>query len=114
GETPFDLLEVTATSDGFSLTFTAPVDPSSVVASAIAVKSFTYDHHESYGCPPRDVRPHTVTEVAVVEGSPAVVHVSVDDLGDCRVYALDASAVKALDGTPLWHGKAWYTRNQAP
>ena len=114
GETPFDLLEVKATGDGFSLTFTAPVDPASATAAAIAIKSFTYDHHESYGCPPRDVRPHTVTDVAVDSDSPFLVRVSVADLSDCRVYAVDASAVKALDGTPLWHGKAWYTRNRAP
>jgi hypothetical protein len=118
GETPFDLVEVTATRDGFDLRFSMPVDGASLAANAIRVKSWTYDHHESYGCPPRDVRPHDAT-FTVANGDGTVVHLAVKDPATCRVYAIDASLVRAskMDGAEpasMLHGKAWYTRNAAP
>jgi hypothetical protein len=116
GETPFDLVEAKATKDGFDLVFSMPVDGATL--ANLKVKSWTYDHHESYGCPPRDVKPHTAT-ATVADGDGRVVHLTVDALVDCRIYAIDASAVghAALPGQPtlqILHGKAWYTRNAAP
>lgn len=107
GETPFDLVEVTAQADGFALRFSKELDG----VPEVKVESFTYDHHESYGCPPRDRHSHAVKVAS--EGADTL-RVSVEGLEDVRVYAIDASAARAKDGTPLWHGKAWYTRNQAP
>ena len=118
GETPFDLIEVTATREGFDLRFSMPVDAASLAADAIRVKSWTYDHHESYGCPPRDVKPHDAT-FAVANGDGTVVHLTVKDPAICRVYAIDASLVRAskvggAEPVPMLHGRAWYTRNAAP
>ena len=108
GERPFDLVEAKATAEGFRLRFSEPLDPASV--ASIQVRSFTYDHHSAYGCPPRDKREHAVT--AVADGAEALL--SVSGLEDVRVYAIDASTARAASGAPLWHGKAWYTRNAAP
>jgi len=52
GVTPFELREITATKKGFRLAFTQPVNAASILPPGFAVKSWTYDHHKAYGCPP--------------------------------------------------------------
>ncbi|MGE3172601.1 MAG: hypothetical protein AB7O97_08225 [Planctomycetota bacterium] len=109
GEVPFDLVEVTAAPAGFALRFSAPV----AAAAAVAVRSWTYDLHEAYGCDPRDVRGHGA-QVRVDPTRADRLLLDVDDLQPVRVYAIDAAAVRDRDGRAPWHGRAWYTRNQAP
>ncbi|MEO6594254.1 MAG: auracyanin family protein [Planctomycetota bacterium] len=114
GPVPFDLLEVTALSDGFRLRFTLPVDRASVSPAAMHVRSWTYDLHEEYGCPPRDTRSHVVAAVDV-SADGTVLDVRLPDLEPCRVYELRCDAVSSQQGGDLpWHGIAWYTRNAAP
>ncbi len=111
GETPFELLAITARPDGFRLEFTAPLADAAPAPAAFAVRSWTYDHHEGYGCPPRDVRTHRVVEVA---GGDRHVDLVVDGLEDCRVYELGCKAVQSRAGESPWHGIGWYTRNRSP
>lgn len=114
GQEPFELAAVTATKQGFALRFTQPIAPVSAVAASVAVRSWTYDHHESYGCPPRDLRTPRVTGVAS-SGDGCTLTIGLDDIDCCRVYELDAAGVRAAGGAiPPWHGIAWYTRNASP
>jgi hypothetical protein len=114
GEVPFELLAIEARAKGFRLRFTAPVEAATAVAAAFVVRSWTYDHHEDYGCPPRDVREHAVEAAAVGDGGVAV-EVTVAGLEDCRVYELKCPGVRAAPGGgALWHGVGWYTRNRSP
>ena len=113
GAVPFELKEITATKDGFRVAFTAPVDAGAVTTESFALKSWTYDHHSSYGCPPRDTRPHAVTScVVAADGLSAELEVA--DLELCRVYEVDCPGVRAADGAALLHGVGYYTRNRAP
>jgi hypothetical protein len=114
GREPFELLEVTATAAGFALRFTQPVAAASVLPGSFAVRSWTYDHHEAYGCPPRDVRKHPDCTVAL--GADGVtVALQCPELETGRVYELRAAGVQGRDGgrSPM-HGVAWYSRNRAP
>lgn len=114
GVTPFELLEVTARADGFRLRFTLPVDAASVAASNFAVKSWTYDLHEEYGCPPRGTRE---TRVIAAEVGPdgLTVDLQLEDVAQARVYEVRCSGLRGRGSeTALWHGVAWYTRNAAP
>jgi len=114
GATPFELREITATQEGFRLAFTQPIFAGSVVGPSITVKSWTYDHHEKYGCPPRDTRSHEVLGAGVVAGGMQV-DLEVADLELCRVYEIRCGGVlSASVQTPLLHGVGWYTRNAAP
>ncbi|HEX5054229.1 MAG TPA: hypothetical protein VFZ65_20795 [Planctomycetota bacterium] len=111
---PFDLLEVTARDDGFRLRFTLPVDAATASPAAFTVTSWTYDHHETYGCPPRELRPHAV-DGARISADGSEVDLRVQDLVPTRVYELRCDGVRSRDGArPPWHGIAWYTRNAAP
>lgn len=111
GQVPFELLEVTRLDDGYRLHFTMPVDPATATAEAIKVKSWTYDHHSSYGCPPRDEKDETVT---VVTAAPDLrsIDIKVDGLVAVRVYEIDCAGVRGAAGDSPLHGVAWYTRNQ--
>ena len=113
GELPFELHELRATADGFALHFTQPLDPATAVAGNVVVRSWTYDHHEPYGCPPRDVKSHVVGAVRLAADG-KVLTVALDSTELCRVYEVKCSAVASTTGARPWHGIGWYTRNQAP
>jgi hypothetical protein len=114
GVDPFELVEAKATAKGFALRFTQPVAAASAIAGSFAVRSWTYDHHESYGCPPRDTKPVLVTAVRVAKDG-VTVEIDVDDVTTCRIYEVKAAGVqRASDGKAPWHGIAWYTRNLSP
>ncbi|MFY9342443.1 MAG: hypothetical protein WAT39_08130 [Planctomycetota bacterium] len=113
GVEPFELLEVKATAAGFRLSFTAPVDPTTAVAASFAVRSWTYDHHEEYGCKPRDERAHVVSTVRIADAGRAV-ELDLADVPLCRVYEVKCGGVRGPAGEATWHGIAWYTRNRAP
>ena len=78
------------------------------------VKSWTYDHHSAYGCPPRDTRGHAVTSCAVTKDG-MTMDIVVADLELCRVYEIDCAGVRSEGGAGrLLHGVGYYTRNRAP
>jgi len=111
---PFELQEIKAQKNGFRLAFTQPVLAISTVGPSIEVSSWTYDHHESYGCPPRDTRSHRVVSAALAADG---LHVDLEiaDLELCRVYEIRCDGVLAAGNmASLLHGVGWYTRNAAP
>lgn len=113
GPVPFELAEVKATKAGFRLHFTAPINPASALPPAIEVSSWTYDHHSSYGCPPRDVKPHAVTAIAVLPNARAI-DVAIADIESVRVYEIKCVSLLGTGGEQTLHGTAWYSRNAAP
>lgn len=113
GEQPFELVEVTAQSSGFRLRFSAPIDPASAVAASFAVRSWTYDLHEAYGCDKRDVQQLRVQAVAV-GADRTTVDLRIEGCALTRVHEVRCSGVRDARGEAPWHGVAWYTRNAAP
>jgi hypothetical protein len=113
GPVPFELLEVTALPKGFRMRFTQPVAAATALPANLQVTSWTYDHHEAYGCPERDVRTHAVV---ALQPSPdgLSVDATVEGLQDVRVYELRPTLRSAVGSEALWHGVAWYTRNATP
>jgi hypothetical protein len=113
GAVPFDLVEATALADGFRLRFSVPVR-AATAASNFVVKSWTYDHHEEYGCQPRDTRTHRVGEARVAPDG-LTVDLQVDDLALVRIYEIRCSGLVGRGAeASIWHGVAWYTRNASP
>jgi hypothetical protein len=114
GVLPFDLLEVTARRDGFRLRFTVPVDPASVTASAFALRAWTYDLHQDYGCPPRDVQQLAV-RAATLGDDGVTVDLAIDGLLPTYVHELRCDGVRGREGGEgAWHPVAWYTLNALP
>jgi hypothetical protein len=113
GAEPFELAEVTASARGFVLRFTQPIDPATAVAASCAVRSWTYDHHEEYGCKTLEERSEPIATMQLAsDGRSLALTLAHAEL--CRVYEIRCDGVRSTNGEPPWHGIAWYTRNRDP
>ncbi|MCA8952666.1 MAG: hypothetical protein KDE27_24350 [Planctomycetes bacterium] len=114
GVLPFDVLRVSARSDGFHVRFTKPVDRASATAPAsYRLRSFTHYYQKFYGSPEIDETTPVVTG-AELDDDRQGVHLVVDGLVEGHVHDLDFAGVRAADGTPLLHTMAYYTLNRIP
>ncbi len=114
GKTPFEVLTMSATKDGFDLSFTAPVD--AVAAgnpSSYDMNSWTYILQSSYGSPEVDQsKPQVVS--AVVSPDKLKVKLKVDGRVRGNVHQLIINGVKSEKGDELWHNQGYYTLNEIP
>lgn len=114
GKTPFEIQTMTATPDGFELTFTGPVD--SAVASnptSYSMDAWTYIYQSKYGSPEVDQATPKIT-AATVSPNKTKVRLKIDGLVQGHVHHLTAKGVKSAKGESLWHPEAWYTLNEIP
>jgi glucose/arabinose dehydrogenase len=114
GKTPFEMHTVSATSDGFEITFTEPVNPAT--AGDIAsynMSAWTYIYQAAYGSPEVDQSTPKVV-AATVSSDKKKVRLKVSDRVQGHVHHLSAKGVKSANGNPLWHSSAWYTLNEIP
>lgn len=114
GKVPFEILEMKAQSDGFTLTFTEPVNRD--VASRLETwkfETYCYIFQSSYGSPEVD---HTKPKVTKVDVSDDGLHVRIhlDAVQRGHVHELHADDLKSASGLPLLHSSAYYTLNYIP
>lgn len=114
GQTPFEIKEMRACSDGFELVFTQPVDQASAgnVASYSMV-SYTYNYHATYGSD-EIMKETPVIEKATVSDDGLRVKLTVSGLRELFVHELHADGVRGRDGQPILHPAAYYTLNRIP
>lgn len=114
GKTPFEIQEMRATTDGFELLFTLPVDPESAGDPAsYAMHSHTYLYHSAYGSDEIQKQALTIRSATVSENGRRV-RLVIDGLRELFVHALDADGVRSKAGLPLLHSDAYYTLNHRP
>ncbi len=114
GKTPFEIQTMTATADGFDLTFTGPVDPASAANPAsYAMDAWTYIYQSKYGSPEVDQATPKIT-AATVSADKTKVSLKIDGRVQGLVHHLTANGVKSASGTGLWHPEGWYTLNEIP
>lgn len=106
---PLEVRRMELTKEGFRFTFTQPVDPVSL--GGFNGQSYTYLFQSKYGSP--EVDPRTL-ELAVGELSAdgLTMEVKCTELRPGYVHEIQLPALKAKDGTPLWHRMAYYTLNK--
>lgn len=113
GATPFEVLTARATSDGFRLRFTAPVDPATLTAASARVTQYDYFDWWDYGSPQQNLTPRAVVAWAPdADGMGAVLRVLGLEPAMCAEVVLDG--VRAADGRPLLHPVFHATLNQLP
>lgn len=114
GKVPFEIHEMKAKPDGFELTFTQPIDTSSVQdLQAYAMTTYTYIYQSAYGSPEVDhTEPKITRAVAGTDGKS--VRLYVDGLQPGHVHELHADGVRSAAGLPLLHPEAYYTLNYLP
>ncbi len=114
GTIPFEILTMTANKDGFTLTFTEPVDP--LVAgdpASYTMAAWTYILQKGYGSPEVDQAIPKITK-ATVAPDKKTVRLTIAGLVRGHVHHLASRGVKSAAGKPLWHADAWYTLNEIP
>jgi hypothetical protein len=114
GKTPFEMLAMSATVDGFELTFTEPVDAAAAANVAnYSMDAWTYILQSSYGSPEVDKATQKIT-AAVVSADKMKVRLTVDGRVQGHVHHLQLNNIKAASGQEMWHPEAYYTLNEIP
>ena len=108
------MLTMSARPDGFEITFTYKVAPSTAGEPAsYEMSAWTYIHQSGYVSPQADKVIPKVTAAKVVDDGKSV-RLTVEDWVKGHVHQLDAKNLKSTDGTPLWHPTVWFTLNEIP
>lgn len=114
GTTPFEMHDIKIKPDGFRLTFTEPLDPSTANNAAnYAVGAWTYKYHKGYGSPEVDKVAPNVTAVALSDDG-LTLDITLDQIVKGHVHHLDLGKLKNADGKPLLHKDVYYTVNEIP
>ncbi len=114
GKVPFEVLEMHAQPDGFTLVFTQPVKPETVTKpESYKMDAWTWAFRAEYGGPEVDhVTP--VVKSAEVSADGLTVRLRIDGLVKGHVHLLKSTGVRSAEGLPLLHADAYYTLNNIP
>jgi len=114
GEIPFEIHEMRAAPDGFTLTFTQPVDPATASdPDSYSMRAFTYIYQSDYGSPEVD---EVLPEIrqAIVSDDASSIRLIIHPLTRGHVHELRLPGLRSSEDTPLLHPSAWYTLNEIP
>ena len=111
---PFEIKTMSARPDGFTLTFTRPVNSKSATdAKSYMLSSYTYPYHSKYGGKETDLIKLTIKSITL-DADKQLVHLKLDGLRAGYVHELHADGVRDSTGQPLIHKAAYYTLNRIP
>lgn len=116
GETAFDMTSVSATEDGFDVTYTEPLSDETVagIADAYRAQQWRYVPTQQYGGPKVDETVVPVTG-ATVSDDRRTVSLTMDGLQPGYVVHLRSPrSFTSADGDELWSTETWYTLNAIP
>jgi azurin len=114
GETPFEMAEVHAMSDGFEITFTKPVDVSTAVQAAnYDINSFNYQYHHFYGSPVIENKSHAIKAILISDDHTKV-RLVLDEARRFYIHEIKPKGVKTENGELLLHDVGYYTLNNIP
>ncbi|MEH6584645.1 MAG: c-type cytochrome [Halioglobus sp.] len=115
GKPAYEILRINATSSGFNLTLSEPLDKGlEPKASDLVARQWFYYPTEQYGGPKYDETQLTVSSLQL-SGDRRTLHAEVPGLkaGYVVYMALDRRLLSA-SGAQLWSYEAWYTLNAVP
>jgi hypothetical protein len=114
GKIPFEIREMRARPDGFELTFTQPLDPSTAADPAsYRMETYTYIYQSNYGSPEVDKTTPLIKEITVAQDGLSA-RLSVEGLQEGHVHELHLGGVRSAKGEKLLHPVAYYTMNYIP
>jgi hypothetical protein len=113
GTTPFAIHSMSARHDGFELTFTEKLDPTTVKPESFAMTSYTYLYSSAYGSDEIDTRTLPITSAKLSDDGQRV-RLTVQGLRPIYVHELHCPALRSTTGAPLEHSDAYYTLNRLP
>jgi hypothetical protein len=108
---PFEIHEMRARIDGFELSFTRELDPTSAEnVASYAIQTYTYIYQSSYGSPEVD-KTHPTIRRAVASRDKKSVRLIIEGLQQGHVHELHLPGVRSSSGEPVLHPEAYYTLN---
>src|SRR6056297_508082 len=114
GKVPFEIKEINARPEGFLISFTKPVDRQLASDPAsYSLETYTHVYQQGYGSPEIDQTTPKVTTASVSEDG-LQVRLVIEGLMQGHVHDFDLSPLRAANGEPLLHVKAYYTLNEIP
>jgi azurin len=114
GKMPFEMEKVEIQSDGFLITFTAPVDKRTAAnPDSYAITDFNFKYHHLYGSAPIMTEDRVVYKVELGQDGKSV-KLFVEGLRPGFVNEIKAEGVKSLSGQELLHPVGYYTINEIP
>ncbi|MEK6231514.1 MAG: hypothetical protein N2A42_06650 [Luteolibacter sp.] len=114
GKTPFEILTMHAEPDGFTLTFTEPVDEKAAAdPTSYSMEAWTYILQKDYGSPEVDQATPVIKKASVSTDKKSV-RLTIEGLVRGHVHQLLLPGVKSAAGGNLWHPEAFYTLNEIP
>ena len=114
GETPFEMKNVSAMSDGLEIEFTLPVDAAKLKnAMNYSVNSFTYKYHHEYGSPVIMNRIRKIIGI-VPSADGRKVKLVLDSLIEGHIHEISLNGLTSKDQKSLLHNTAYYTMNNIP
>lgn len=115
GKPAFELLQVNAETDGFSLTLTEPLEQSITLAPAdLVARQWFYYPTEQYGGPKYDPTELTVTTLELSADRRSLRATIPGLKAGYVVYLRLDSRLLSEAGNSLWADEAWYTLNAIP
>ena len=114
GETPFEMKNIHALSDGFEVEFTLPVNPAKLKdARNYTVNSFTYMYHHQYGSP--IINNHSRKIVGIIPSTDGrKVKLVLDSLIPGYIHEIRVANLESIDQKSLLHDFGYYTLNNIP
>jgi len=114
GQVPFEMQKISAESNGFTISFTEPVDPETAADIAnYQLTDFTYRYDAAYGSPVIDRQPKTITRLELSDDRFSV-RLFVDELREGYINEINAEGVQSNNGSGLLHPVGYYTLNNFP
>lgn len=114
GKIPFEMQQVNINGDGFTITFTKPVERRSAAnPEAYEITDFTYKYHHLYGSPAIRTETRTVYKVEISQDN-LQARLYVEGLRHGFVNEIKVEGVKSMDGESLLHNSGYYTINEIP
>jgi hypothetical protein len=114
GRTPFEVQEMRANRDGFTLVFTDEVDSKTVEdAASYKLSTYTYIYQQPYGSPEVDQTTPSITKIEVAKDRKSA-RLFIDQLAEGHVHELHLDGVRSASGLALLHPVAYYTLNYIP
>jgi len=114
GRTPFEMKKIEAEKDGFTLTFTTPVNKESAAdPDSYAITDFNYIYHHIYGSDALLMEERKINKVNVAQDGLSV-RLFLDGLRPGFVYEIKAEGIQSKDNKTLLHNVGYYTLNNIP
>lgn len=114
GKTPFEMKKIEAKEDGFTITFTKPVNKRTAAnPDSYELTDFNYIYHHVYGSDAMMMEERTIYKVNVAQDGLSA-RLFVEGMRPGFVYEIKAEGIRSNDNESLLHNFGYYTLNNIP